>query len=116
MNSAGLIGRDREARQLAELVDGFRAGQSRTLVLRGEAGIGKTALLDEVALLANGCTTLRAAGVQAEMELAFAGLHQLLTPILGQLGRVSHMAGPGDACAEDDCGAVNDGEFVIAGG
>lgn len=85
MNSAGLIGRERETRQLAALVDGFRAGQSRTLVLRGEPGIGKTALLDEVALLANGCTILRAAGVQAEMELAFAGLHQLLTPILGQL-------------------------------
>ncbi len=85
MDSAGLIGREREARQLAELVDGFRAGRSRTLLLRGEPGIGKTALLDEVALLANGCTILRAAGVQAEMELAFAGLHQLLTPILGQL-------------------------------
>ena len=62
MNSAGLIGREREARQLAELVDGFRAGQSRTLVLRGEPGIGKTALLDEVACSR---TVARLCGLQA---------------------------------------------------
>jgi DNA-binding CsgD family transcriptional regulator len=80
-----LIGRRREIHQLDELLDTMRAGRSRTLVLRGEPGIGKTALLEELADRAGECTILRTAGVQAEMELAFAGLHQLLTPILSHL-------------------------------
>ena len=85
MHALGLIGRHAETRALAELVDDVRSGQSRVLVLRGECGLGKTALLDWVAEQAGDCQVLRAAGVQAEMELAFAGLHQLLTPILPRL-------------------------------
>jgi DNA-binding CsgD family transcriptional regulator len=57
-------------------------------VLRGEAGIGKTALLDHLITSASGMTVLRTAGVESEMELAFAGLHQLCAPILDRLGRL----------------------------
>jgi DNA-binding CsgD family transcriptional regulator len=70
---------------LAGLVAAVRAGQSRVLVVRGEPGVGKTALLDYVAGQAQGCRVVRAAGMQSEMELAFAGLHQLLAPMLDRL-------------------------------
>src|SRR3954454_12790812 len=62
-----------------------RAGQSSVLVVRGEAGVGKTALLDYVAEEASGCRIARIAGVESEMELAFAGLHQLCAPMLDRL-------------------------------
>jgi DNA-binding CsgD family transcriptional regulator len=58
------------------------------LVLRGEPGVGKTALLDELAGQAQGCRVVRAAGVQSEMEFAFAGLHQLLAPMLNRVERL----------------------------
>jgi DNA-binding CsgD family transcriptional regulator len=67
---------------LARFIDGVRAGESRVLVVRGEPGVGKTALLDYVAGRASGWRVARAAGVQSEMELAFAGLHQLCAPML----------------------------------
>ena len=70
---------------LAGLVGAVRAGESRVLVVRGEPGVGKTALLDYVAGSAAGCRVVRAAGVQSEMELAFAGLHQMLAPMLDHL-------------------------------
>ncbi len=70
---------------LASLIATVRAGQSKVLVVRGEAGVGKTALLDELARQAQGCHVVRIAGVQSEMEFAFAGLHQLLTPMAGRL-------------------------------
>ena len=60
----------------------MRAGEGRALVVRGEPGVGKTALLDYLAGRASGCLVARAAGVQSEMELAFAGLHQLCAPML----------------------------------
>ena len=62
-----------------------RSGQSRVLVLRGEAGVGKTALLEYLVERASGCRIARAAGVESEMELAFAGLHQLCAPMLDGL-------------------------------
>ena len=65
-----------------------RAGESSVLVVRGEAGVGKSALLDYVAERASGCRIARAAGVESEMELAFAGLHQLCAPMLDGLGRL----------------------------
>ena len=58
-------------------------GESRVLVLRGEAGVGKTALLEHLAAAATGCRVARAAGVESEMELPFAGLHALCAPMLG---------------------------------
>jgi DNA-binding CsgD family transcriptional regulator len=61
-----------------------RAGQGRALVVRGEPGVGKTVLLDYLAGRASGCLVARAAGVQSEMELAFAVLHQLCAPMLDQ--------------------------------
>ena len=76
------MGRRSECGVLDHLVDAVRVGQSRTLVLCGEPGSGKTALLDYVAGAASGCRVVRAAGVQSEMELAFAGLHQLCAPML----------------------------------
>jgi DNA-binding CsgD family transcriptional regulator len=63
-------------------VAGVRAGEGRALVVRGEPGVGKTVLLDYLAGRASGCQVARAAGVQSEMELAFAALHQLCAPML----------------------------------
>jgi DNA-binding CsgD family transcriptional regulator len=69
-------------------VESVRLGQSRALVVRGEPGIGKTALLDYIAARSSGCQVVRAAGVQTEMELPFAGLHQLCAPVLDRLDRL----------------------------
>ena len=71
---------------LDRLVNAVRAGESRVLVVHGEPGIGKTALLEYLMRQAAGCRVARAAGVQSEMELAFAGLHQLLAPMLNHVG------------------------------
>ena len=73
---------------LDRLLEDVRAGQSRVLVLRGEAGVGKSALLDHLRGRASGCRLARAAGVESEMELAFAGLHQLCAPMLDRLERL----------------------------
>jgi DNA-binding CsgD family transcriptional regulator len=67
---------------LDRFVAGVRAGEGQALVVRGEPGVGKTALLDYLAARASKCLVARAAGVQSEMELAFAGLHQLCAPML----------------------------------
>jgi DNA-binding CsgD family transcriptional regulator len=83
-----LLGRSRECARLDELVASVRAGPSRALVLRGEAGIGKSALLDYLVQRASGCTVARAAGVESEAELAFAGLQQLCAPYLNRLDRL----------------------------
>ena len=81
----GLRGRRTEQAALDRWLAEVRAGQSRVLVLRGEAGVGKTVLLDYVQERASECRVVRAAGVESEMELAFAGLHQLCTPMLSNL-------------------------------
>jgi len=83
-----LTGRASELSMLDRLIDAVRAGQSRVLVISGEPGVGKTALLDYLAGRAGGCRVERAAGVQSEMELAFAGLHQLCAPMLDRLDRL----------------------------
>jgi DNA-binding CsgD family transcriptional regulator len=77
-----LLGRRRECAELDRLIAAVRAGESRALVVRGEAGVGKSALLDRMTKSAIGCRVLRAAGVESEMEIAFAGLHQLCASIL----------------------------------
>ena len=79
-----LRGRRRERKVLQRLLEGVRTGESRALVLRGEPGVGKTALLEYVVERAPG-RVMRAAGVQSEMELAFAGLHQLCSPMMDRL-------------------------------
>ncbi|MFI6676211.1 AAA family ATPase [Kribbella sp. NPDC050470] len=85
---AGLLGRRDERQALDELLAGARAGQSATLVLRGEPGIGKTALLTYLRAQSTGCRVVRAAGVQSEMELSYAGLHQLCAPLLTGLDQL----------------------------
>lgn len=79
-----LIGRRDECTILDQFVDAVRSGESRALAIRGEAGVGKTAVLD---YLASGTDIriARTAGVQSEMELAFAGVHQLCLPMLDHL-------------------------------
>jgi hypothetical protein len=83
-----LQGRRAERRILDQFVQAVQAGESRALVVRGDPGVGKTALLDYLAGRASGCRVARAAGVQSEMELAFAGLDQLCAPMLGRLERL----------------------------
>ena len=83
-----LVGRDAEIRTLDRLVGGARISQSGSLVLVGEAGIGKTALLDRLVDSAEGVRVLRASGSEFERELAFSGLHQLLHPLLGHLDTI----------------------------
>ncbi|HJZ28012.1 MAG TPA: AAA family ATPase, partial [Streptosporangiaceae bacterium] len=79
---SGLMDRQAECGVLDQLINAVQAGGSRVLVVRGEPGVGKSALLDYLAGRAAGCWVVRAAGVESEMELAFAGLHQLLAPVL----------------------------------
>lgn len=81
-STAVLPGRDCESRALRDLVDALRAGRSEVRVLQGEAGIGKTALLQYLREYAANCTVLSAVGVESDMELAFAGLQQLCAPLL----------------------------------
>ena len=87
----GLTDRRIERAALDRLVEAVRGGQSRALVLRGDPGVGKTALLDYLARRASGCHVARVSGVQSEMELAFAGLHQLGAPMLS---RAEHLPAP----------------------
>jgi DNA-binding CsgD family transcriptional regulator len=84
----GLTDRDAERAVLDQFVAGVRAGVGQALVVRGEPGVGKTALLDYLARRAQGCRVVRVAGVQSEMELAYAGLHQLCGPMLDLAGRL----------------------------
>jgi AAA ATPase domain len=83
-----LTDRRRERGALDRLIDAVRAGESQVLVLRGEPGVGKSVLLDYLTRRAQHCQLLRAAGIQSEMELAFAGLHQLCGPMLVRLDRL----------------------------
>src|SRR5271170_3451587 len=80
-----LLDRLPERAALSRLLDGARAGRSGVLVVRGEPGVGKTALLDWTVESAAGLRVARVAGVESEMELAFAALQQLCAPMLGQL-------------------------------
>ncbi|MBD0424734.1 AAA family ATPase [Streptomyces sp. TRM S81-3] len=81
----GLLGREAECEQFERLLAAVRAGESRSLVVRGEAGVGKSALLEHLTKAASDCRVVGAAGVQSEMELAFAAVHQLCVPLLNRL-------------------------------
>jgi DNA-binding CsgD family transcriptional regulator len=83
-----LRGRRQQCRDLDGLLAEVRAGRSRVLVVRGEAGIGKTALLGYAAETAQDFRVARAEGVESEMELPFAALHQLCGPMLGRRDRL----------------------------
>ena len=82
--------RDRrdEREALRRLFEAVRRGQSRVLVVTGEPGVGKTALLEFAISSASGIQVMRAAGVESEMELAFAALQQLCAPMLDRLDRL----------------------------
>jgi DNA-binding CsgD family transcriptional regulator len=80
-----LLGRLPERAALGRLLDAARAGRSGVLVMRGEPGVGKTALLEYAVESATGLRVARVAGVESEMELAFASLQQLCAPMLGKL-------------------------------
>jgi DNA-binding CsgD family transcriptional regulator len=80
--SRPLRGRQRECAALGQLLFNVRSGRSRVLVLRGEPGIGKTALLEDLCAQADDLTLVRGAGVESEVELAFAGLHQMCSQMM----------------------------------
>jgi DNA-binding CsgD family transcriptional regulator/tetratricopeptide (TPR) repeat protein len=86
-----LLGRQREQQVLAGLLTDAREGRSGVVVLRGAAGIGKTSLLQHVLARASGFRAIRISGCESEMELAYAGLHQLCAPLLG---RLDHLPAP----------------------
>jgi DNA-binding CsgD family transcriptional regulator len=81
-----LRGRRTECEVLDGVLERVRGGRSSVLVVRGEAGIGKTALLEYLVGAAAGFRVIRASGVESEMELPFAGLHEVCAPMLGRLG------------------------------
>src|ERR1700675_2736695 len=83
-----LSGRADECALLDTLVDAIRRGEGRSLVVRGEAGIGKTALLQYLAAEAEDLTVVSAVGVESEMELAYASLQQLCDPLLDSRGNL----------------------------
>ncbi len=84
-----LYGRDAERSELGTLLEAARASHGAVLVIRGPAGVGKSALLDDAMARAGGMRVLRAAGVKTEAELAFAGLHQLVWPLRAFLGQLA---------------------------
>ena len=83
-----LRGRRSECAELDNCVEAAHRGDSRTVVLRGEAGIGKTAMLEYLAVRSHGCRVVRAVGIESEMELPFAAVHQLSQPLLENLERL----------------------------
>src|SRR3984885_6668126 len=93
-----------ECTSLERLLDDVRGNRSATLVIRGEAGIGKTRLLEYAAAHAVDARGVRAGGVESEMELAFAGMHQLTVPVLD---RVERLPGPQRAALQTAFGLVS---------
>jgi predicted ATPase len=81
----GLRDREPERAVLNQFVASVRTGEGQALVVRGEPGVGKTALLDYLTAQSQDCRVVHVAGVQSEMELPFAGLHQLCAPMLDRL-------------------------------
>ena len=81
----GMFGRQRECDAIDRLLDGVRRGESGALVIRGEAGIGKTALIDHAARRAVDCRVIRIEGVESELGLPFAALHELCAPLLDEV-------------------------------
>src|SRR3954453_10431675 len=88
MPASTLIGRNSSTAAIDELLGGL-PDRGGALVLRGDAGIGKSALLAAAAARAGGARTLAATGAESEAELPFAGLHQLLLPVASEMPRLS---------------------------
>jgi predicted ATPase len=85
---AELLGRAEECAALDRLLSQVLAGESRVIVLRGDAGVGKSALITYLSARAAGWRVATVVGVESEMELAFSGVHQLCAPLLGYLERL----------------------------
>src|SRR5215468_2085819 len=83
--ASGFLDRTSERDVLDRLLANVREGQSAVLVIRGEAGIGKTTLLRYAGTEASEFRVVHVTGAEAEMELPFAGIHQLCVPVLDQL-------------------------------
>ena len=83
-----LTGLSREREELDDALSRIRDGESAVLVVRGEAGVGKSALLQYTAARANDCRVVQVAGVESELDLPFAALHQLCGPLLGEVETV----------------------------
>jgi DNA-binding CsgD family transcriptional regulator len=112
--AAQLFGRDRERALLDRLLDQARGGHGGAVVLRGEAGIGKSALLEHAADGASGMLVLRCLGVETEVELAFAGLHQLLAPVLPAIDQIPEVQAAALRGAMGIGPIVDENRFVIA--
>src|SRR4051794_28447684 len=83
-----LLGRSAETAVIDRLLAAAREGRSGVLVVRGEAGIGKSALLEHAVEQADGFTVLRGVGVESESELGYAALHQVLRPVLDRIDQL----------------------------
>jgi len=109
-----LLGRTGELQVLDRLIANVRSGQSAVLVVRGEPGIGKTALLRRLTGQASGFQVIRGSGIESEMELAFAGLHQLCVPMLGRLGALAEPQRRGLSVAFGLDSGHNPDRFLVA--
>jgi DNA-binding CsgD family transcriptional regulator len=109
-----LVGRDRECARIDELLEGALAGESGSLIVRGEAGIGKSALLDYAAARADGMELLTTAGVEAEADLAFAGLYGLLRPSLGRLSELPELQAKALASALGLAPSTGSDRFLVS--
>ena len=92
---SNLLGRDRQVKSIDQLLQAVRCGHGGAIAFRGEPGMGKTALLDHAARAGDDMQVTRVAGIQSELGLQFAGLHQLLIPLMARLDRLA--AGQGAA-------------------
>ena len=110
-----LLGRDPEREAVSRLVATARLGVGGSLVLMGEPGVGKTAVLDDALSSVEGMRLLRATGLEAERHIPFAGLLQLLRPALGQLDSLSapQAAALSGALALSEAGPGSRDRFVI---
>ena len=84
-----LVGRREERRALGDVLEAVRAGRSKALVVSGEAGIGKTVLLDELAHNASGVEVIRITGVESEIEFTYSGIHQLCRSLSRHIGTLA---------------------------
>src|SRR5688500_471706 len=108
-----LRGRRSECEVLDRLLERVRAGRSGALVVRGEAGVGKTALLRYAIESASDLRIARAVGVESELELAFAGVHQLCAPMLDRLERLPGPQREAVATAFGLSGGVAPDRFLV---
>ena len=109
-----LIGRERECAVIDDVLDRAFAGEAGAIVVRGEAGIGKSALLRYAAERAAEMTLLRTTGVEAESDLAFAGLYGLVRPVLDKLDQLPRTQGAALAGALGLAASMNADRFLVS--